>query len=528
MKANRRSLVILSSTALLLVILAWKLDVRATGENVYEQIQRFMEVMQTVSKLYVEDVDAGKMVDGAIRGMLEELDPHSVYIPKESLQEINEQFEGEFEGIGIEFIINNKLPTVVSPIVDSPSERLGLRPGDRITKIEGVSTYGFAEDQVRQKLLGPKGTKVTIEILRPGFDEPFSVTITRDKIPVYSVSAAFMIDRGTGLIKVGRFARTTNEEFVKALTDLKAQGLKRLLLDLRGNTGGYLDQAVEMADHFLGDGKRIVYTRGRIPNSSEDYFATADGSYEQTPLVVLIDHGSASAAEIVAGAVQDWDRGLIVGVTSFGKGLVQQQIPLKDGSALRVTIARYYTPSGRLIQRPYEHGLADYVSAGLDDIDPNAVSDSSFEKPMFMTSGGRKVYGGGGISPDVNVKPEAITLTSLKLIQQQLLFEYGSSYSTLHRELARDFGTFRDRFQVGEEMVNELTKLARSRGIEVVAEHITQDVEFIKRRIKSQIARNIWGTREYYQIEALGDRQVTESRKLFDRAAKIAGLKLEG
>lgn len=528
MKSNRRSLVIFSATALLLLVLAWKLDVRAKGENLYEQIQRFMEVMQTVKKLYVEDVDPGKMVDGAIRGMLEELDPHSVYIPHESLQEINEQFEGEFEGIGVEFIINNKFPTIVSPIADSPSEKLGLRPGDRITKIEGVSTYGFSEDQVREKLLGKKGTKVTIEILRSGFEEPFAVTITRDKIPVYSVTAAFMLDKGTGLIKVGRFARTTNEEFLKALTELQSKGMKRLLLDLRGNTGGYLDEAVEMADQFLGDGKRIVYTRGRIPNSSEDYFATAEGNFERTPLVVLIDHGTASASEIVAGAIQDWDRGLIVGVTSFGKGLVQQQIPLKDGSALRVTIARYYTPSGRLIQRPYEHGLDEYVSEGLDDVDPNTDTDSSSEKPVFMTSGGRKVFGGGGISPDINVKSESITLTSLKLIQNQLFFEFGSTYAAQHPNLSRDFGAFRDRFVVDDKMVADLINLARSRGIEVIDEHITQDDQFIKRRMKSQIARNVWGAREYYQVEALGDQQVTESRKLFDRAAKIAGLKLEG
>ncbi len=528
MKAYRRNLVILSSTALLLLILVWKFDVRATGENIYEQIQRFMEVMQTVKKLYVEDVDASKMVDGAIRGMLDELDPHSVYIPKKSLQEINEQFEGEFEGIGVEFIINNKFPTIVSPIADSPSEKLGLRPGDRITRIEGVSTYGFSEDQVREKLLGQKGTKVTIEILRPGFDEPFAVTITRDKIPVYSIAAAFMIDRGTGLIKVGRFARTTNEEFLKALADLHSQGMKRLILDLRGNTGGYLDQAVEMVDHFLGDGKRIVYTRGRIANASEDYFATAAGDYEQTPLVVLIDHGSASASEIVAGAIQDWDRGLIVGMTSFGKGLVQQQIPLKDGSALRVTIARYYTPSGRLIQRPYEHGVEEYISEGLDDVDPNADNDSSSARPVFMTSGGRKVFGGGGISPDIMVKSETITLTSLKLIQSQLFFEFGSKYVTQHRDLAGDFAMFRDQFQVDEKMVSDLIGLARSRGVEVVDDQVIQDSEFIKRRIKSQIARNVWSSREYYQIEALGDQQVAESRKLFERAAKIAGLKLEG
>lgn len=528
MKAYRRSMVIVSSAALLVFILAWRFDVRATSENIYEQIQRFMEVMQTVKKLYVEDVEASKLVDGAIHGMLEGLDPHSVYISKENLQEINEQFEGEFEGIGVEFIINNKYPTIVSPIVDSPSEKLGLRPGDRIVKIEGVSTYGFTENQVREKLLGRKGTKVTIEILRPGFDEPFAVTITRDRIPVYSITASFMIDEITGLIKVGRFSRTTNDEFKKALLDLRSKGMRRLILDLRGNGGGYLDQAVEMADQFLGDGKRIVYTRGRILNSSEDYFATAEGEFERLPLVVLIDHGSASAAEIVAGAIQDWDRGLVAGVTSFGKGLVQQQVPLKDGSALRVTIARYYTPSGRLIQRPYDQGLHDYITQGLDDLDYNAELDSTLDRPVFMTSGGRKVFGGGGISPDVTVKPETITVTTVRLIQNQLFFEFGSAYASKHPNLKDNFITFREHFTVDDKMMAELVKLARSKGVQVADEHILKDEAFIKRRIKSQIARNLWGSREYHQIEAFGDNQVLEAKKLFEQAAKIAGLKIEG
>jgi carboxyl-terminal processing protease len=528
MKPDRRSFLVISTTMLLFLILAWRFDAQTKTGNIYEQSQRFIEVMRAVKEFYVEDLDTGEMVEGAINGMLERLDPHSVFIPKEKVQEINEQFEGEFEGIGVEFVINNKLPTIISPIAGSPSEKVGLRAGDRIVRIEGVSTYGFTEEQVREKLLGRKGAKVTIEILRPGLEEPVTVTITRDKIPVYSVLAAFMLDARTGLIKVGRFARTTNDEFQKALLDLKAKGMKRLIIDLRGNAGGYLEQAVEMVDHFLGDEKRIVYTRGRTPNSSEDYFATAAGDYEQLPLVVLIDHGSASAAEIVAGAIQDWDRGLVVGQTSFGKGLVQQQIPLKDGSALRVTIARYYTPSGRMIQRSYEYGLETYFAEGLDDRDPNAEADSASGRPVFLTSGGRKVYGGGGISPDVIVKPETISLTAIRLLQQQVFFEYGTTYAAQHRGLASDFQAFRNRFQVDEQMVNDFIGLARRRGIEMNDQHIAQDSGFIKRRIKSELARNLWSTREFYQIEALGDQQVVEARKLFERAAKIAGLKLEG
>jgi len=527
MKQYRR-IMFASACALFVLGLIFKFDVLARGENIYEQIQRFMEVMQAVNRLYVEDVDSQKMVDGAIRGMLEELDPHTVYIPKEQLKEINEQFEGEFEGIGVEFIVNNKFPTIVSPMADSPAEKLGLRPGDQIVKIDGQSTYGFSEEEVRKKLLGAKGSKVIVQILRSGFEDPFEVTITRDRIPVYSITASFMLDDKTGYIKVGLFSKTTGQEFDKALRDLETKGMKQLILDLRGNSGGYLEQAVEMVDKFMEGRKLIVYTRGRIPNSNEDYHSSGEAGYPGISLVVLIDHGSASAAEIVAGALQDWDRGLIVGVTSFGKGLVQQQILLKDGSAVRVTTARYYTPSGRLIQRAYDRGLQDYYSEGRDDLDTNMAADSSSQKPVFLTSGGRKVFGGGGISPDVMVKPTQVTLTTIKLIQGQVFFEYGSAYASKHRELAGDFAAFRDQFQVDEQMMSELLKLARSKGIEINDAHLKQDLAFINLRIKSQVARNLWGAREYYQIEVRGDPQISEAAKLFTQAAKIAGLKMEG
>ncbi|RMF67467.1 MAG: S41 family peptidase [Calditrichaeota bacterium] len=527
MKRFRNQLAGLAVFALFLLVLALKFDVLAKGTNIYDQIQRFVEVMQAVSKLYVEEVDPGQLVDGAINGMLEKLDPHTVYIPKERLQEISEQFEGEFEGIGIEFIVHDKVPMVVSPIAGSPSERLGLRPGDRIVKIEGVSTYGMTEQQIRQKLLGPKGSQVTIQIQRPGLEEPFDVTITRDKIPVYSITVSFMLDDKTGYIKVGRFARTTDEEFENALQELEGQGMKQLILDLRGNSGGYLEQAVEMADKFLDGGKRIVYTRGRIPNSNEDYYSTDEGTHPKYPLIVLIDHGSASASEIVAGAIQDWDRGLIMGVTSFGKGLVQNQISLRDGSAVRITIARYYTPSGRLIQRPYKNGLQDYISEAYDDYDPNSSPDSTAKKPVFKTSSGRKVYGGGGISPDIRLPLHRLSRSTVRLIQNQILFDYAQDFAARHDSLAADFDGFKKRFVVDAKMVGDAVALARRRGVEVDEKEIAGDGEFIKRRIKSQIARHLWGAKEFYEIEVLEDGQVREAVKYFNEAAKLANLTLE-
>lgn len=527
MKAYKKSILSFTILALILVALAFKFVLFATGENIYEQIQRFMEVVQAVNKLYFEEVDSQKLVDGAINGMLEELDPHSVYIPKDHINEITEQFEGEFEGIGIEFIVHEKIPVIISPIANSPSERIGLRSGDRIIEIDGGSTYGITQDGVREKLLGPRGSEVTIKIQRPGIEEPFDVTIVRDKIPIYSVTSAFMIDDKTGYARVGRFAKTTNDEFKAALRQLESENMKRLILDLRGNSGGYLDQAVEMADNFLHGGKRIVYTRGRIPSSNEDYYSTTEATYPELPLIILIDHGSASASEIVAGAIQDWDRGLIVGVTSFGKGLVQHQISLKDGSAVRVTIARYYTPSGRVIQRSYKNGLPDYIAEGYDDVDPNAYSDSTIDKPIYTTSSGRKVYGGGGISPDISIKSNPVTASTVKLIQSQSFFEFGSLYATKHRNLEHDFVEFRDNFEVDEKMVADLIGFAKERGVDVVDKDVDKDLDFIKRRIKSQIARHLWSSKEYHQIEVLGDNQVNEALKHFPEAAKIANLTIE-
>ncbi len=524
MKKYRKRITGISAIIILFVVVNIKFDLLAYGGNIYVQIEKFLEVIKKIQQLYVEEVNPEMLVDGAIKGMLEELDPHSVYIPKERMQVVGEQFEGEFEGIGIEFIIHKKLPTIMSPITGSPSEKMGLRPGDQITSIEGKATYGISESGVREKLLGPMGTQVSMQIQRPGLVEPFEITITRDIIPVNSITIAFMFDDSTGFIKIGRFSKTTNDEFAAAVEELKSKGMKQLLLDLRGNAGGYLDQAVKIVDKFIDGNKRIVYTIGRTPNSSEDYYSTSRASDLTMPLIVLIDHGSASASEIVGGAIQDWDRGLIVGTTSFGKGLVQRQEILKDGSAVRVTIARYYTPSGRLIQRSYKNGIRDYISAGWDDMDPNAIADSTLNKPVFTTNSGRKVFGGGGISPDIIIKSKPLTITTIKLIQNQLFFEYGSQYARNHKKLKKDFQTYRDKFNVSDKMVEEVINLAKSKNIELNEEHILNDDAFIKQRIKSQIARNLWSTREYYHIEVFENGQVQEAIKYFPEAVKLTRL----
>jgi len=496
-----------------------------TRSNVYQEIQRFNEVFNAVSKYYVEEIDNQKLINGAIAGMLETLDPHSVYIPKEQLAEVAEKFEGHFYGIGIEFDIFNKIPTVVSPMPGTPADRLGLRSADQLVAIEGKSTFGFNQEEVRKRLRGPEGSQVRITVRRPGMDDPFEVTITRDKIPITSVETFFMLDQLTGYILVTRFAKTTGEELESAMSKLEKSGMKQLVLDLRGNAGGFLEQAVTVADKFLEHGKKVVYTRGRIAQANDDFFATDDDKHPRLPLIVLMNHGSASASEIVAGAVQDWDRGLVVGETSFGKGLVQSQIGLRDGAAVRITTARYYTPSGRLIQRPYDKGASDYYEEGWDDVDPNAaLADSTKERPTYKTSAGRLVYGGGGITPDYQLKWHRPTQFTVELILKRTFFEYASDFVNRHRQLAADYNNFRQTWQPGEAVLAEYRRKIEAQKIKFDQESWTKDLDFIKQRLKSEIALNLWDRQKWYEIEASNNKQMQEVLRLFPQAQKIAAL----
>ena len=362
------------------------------------------KILNLTQNYYVDEVDVNKLVESAINGMLDELDPHSTYLTVEDQQIVGEEFRGNFEGIGIEFQIINDTIVVVSPIAGGPSESLGILAGDRIIKINGKSSIGITNADVQKKLRGPKDTYVDITIYRPSANTNLDFRIIRDEIPLNSVDVSFMVNDTAGYISVSKFSETTTGEILTHLDALLKKGMLYLILDLRNNPGGLLSQAHQVSDIFIDDEKLIVYTKSRINAFNEELFAEKKYDFEMTPLTILVNRGSASASEIVAGAVQDWDRGLIVGETTFGKGLVQRPFILDDNSAVRITIARYYTPSGRIIQREYKD-KHQYYSEVIDRQDneganfDHSVEDDSL-KSEFKTRGGRAVFSNGGITPD--------------------------------------------------------------------------------------------------------------------------------
>jgi len=506
-----------------------------SGDNIFDQLNKFKDVLSFTEKYYVDNVDSQKLVESAITGMLSDLDPHSVYIPASQLAKVNEEFQGSFEGIGVEYDVLNDTIIVVSPVTGGPSEALGILANDRIVRINDTSAIGIKRDDVPKKLRGPKGTHVRVSIFRPGEKNLFDFDITRDKIPLYSVDASFMVNDQVGYISMNRFSATTHDEFVAALDKLRQVGMKKLILDLRNNPGGYLEQAERVADELLPKGRKIVYTQGRRQEFNEEY-VSAGGRFTDIGLIVLISHGSASASEIVSGAIQDWDRGLIVGETSFGKGLVQRQIELPDKSAFRLTIARYYTPSGRLIQRPYGKDFDDYrkepytknESEG-ENIEHNEEKDST--RPVFKTSGGRKVFGGGGITPDYIVKEGRLTDYTVNLLGKNVFQEFVVGYLETHNKSLRDayekdMSRYLKDYTVTDDVIASFEELAKKKGITVNRDQATTDMKYIKARLKADIARTIWSNEGWYRVmRTEEDEQFGKALTLFPEAEKIAGLR---
>ncbi len=498
----------------------------SSNQNVYkilrEKINVLQQIISYVNHFYFDSVDMDKVMDGAFHGLMEELDPHSTYIPAKEQENIDELFKGKFQGIGIEFDILDGYITVISPVPDSPSDIVGLMSGDKIIAINGEDAYKITKDEVFKKLRGRKGTRVDVTISRIGEREPFDITIIRDNIPIYSVGAATMIDDETGYIFLRRFSATTEKEVKAALEKLKSNGMKRLLFDLRGNSGGYLEQAAAVTDQFITSNDTLVYTVGKVKESNKVFKATVKKGHDDFSVIVLINRGSASASEIVSGAIQDLDRGLVVGETSFGKGLVQRQLPLDSGAAVRITMARYYTPSGRLIQRPYENGndLAYYRE--LYETDRESKIDSLKElRPKYQTKSGRTVYGGGGITPDIFIPfKSSINMETGKVLRnpKRPIFNYASNYASTHSDDFDDFSTFRDSWETSESMLQEFFVHLDGDSIDVITDSLMVDKSYLKNRIKSEIAGTIWGKDEATNVRLGLDNQVLKSIKHFNEA----------
>jgi carboxyl-terminal processing protease len=505
-----------------------------SGDSLREGIRKFNDVLTYTEKFYIEEVDTPLLVEEAIKGMFNQLDPHSVYIPAKQFENIEESFRGDFEGIGIEFQVVNDTLTVVSPITGGPSEALGIMSGDRIIKIEGEDCIGITNEEVRNKLRGEAGTKVSVSIIRTGVEEPIEYVITRDKIPIFSVDSHFMYDDEIGYISVSRFSETTYDELKDALKELNDSGMEQLVLDLRGNPGGYLNQAVKISDLFIDGDKRIVYTRGRKEEFDEDYFASRQSEFEKVPLIILINKGSASASEIVSGAVQDWDRGLIAGETSFGKGLVQRQFPLFDNSAVRLTISKYYTPTGRSIQRNYENKEDYYAELGdREEKESNNITHTAEQdslRPVFTTEGGRTVYGGGGITPDYIIPSEKLTDYTRDLLRNNVFYQFILMYvekngEEINSRFSDDLQKFRRDFSFTTAEQKHFIDFAEAKGVSIIEEDFNTSRDYIFTRLKAQLARNYWKNKGWYTILLDVDTQFLKSVTLFDEAKDLANLK---
>ena len=499
------------------------------SNDLYRKLTTLQEIIGLVNEHYVDPVDWEEVMEGAYDGLLENLDPHSNFIPKERFATIAEEFSGKFEGIGIEFDIIDDWITVIAPVVGSPSERVGLRPGDKIVEIDGQSAYKFSQEKVLHTLRGPKGSTVSIKVRRPGQERPLSFTIVRDNIPIYSVLAAILLEERTGYILINRFSSTTAEEVEAALQELEGQGMSRLLIDLRNNSGGYLEQAVDIVDKFIGNQDTLVFTLGREANMDQVHLGHEAGTHPAYPIVVLINRGSASASEIVAGALQDLDRGLIVGETSFGKGLVQRQWRLNDGSALRVTVGRYYTPSGRLIQRPYGEGSDQYYRDLMTRSHDPAVLDSvRATLPRYYTRSGRVVYGGGGIMPDETI-PWDLKLTdqTRRLLNnpERLFYQYAEQEALGLTGKYADVGAFMADYDLGEGDRKQLQGWLAGQGEEVDEELLEQDWAYISNLVTSEVAGLLWDRAALFRVRLERDNQIQEALKYFGQAEDLLVLR---
>jgi carboxyl-terminal processing protease len=495
-----------------------------TGGSKINSLLDFIELQ------YVDTVNRAQLENKTIASMLKSLDPHSDYIPAEEFDAVNEPLEGNFDGIGVEFNIINDTIRVITPIIGGPSEKLGIKAGDKIIKVSGKNMAGvkITNKQVFEKLRGKSGTQVNVTILRNGEKKPLDFKITRGKIPLYSIDISYILKPQIGYIKISRFAGTTYEEYLSAFNSLSKQGMKKLILDLRGNGGGFLKTAVELSDEFLANGLQIVYTQGRT-HPKKVYNASSRGGFENNELVVLIDEGSASASEIVAGALQDNDRATIIGRRSFGKGLVQDQVDLPDGSAVRLTIARYYTPTGRCIQKSYTNGLEDYYDEEYNRLEHgelyNADSIRIDKTKQYRTPGGKIVYGGGGIVPDIFVPLDSAKYSTVvnRLFYTGILnsftFEYTDNNRAAFISKYKNAANFIQDYSISEKEINALKTYLIAKKATLT---LTGNEHGLAQILKALIGRNLFDKDAYYPILNENDNCIQQAIKVLQKGSKNA------
>jgi carboxyl-terminal processing protease len=504
------------------------LSLSGRDEDVWDRsIAKFSTILSLIEQNYYQDVDSEKLVYSSIRGMLETLDPHSYFLDPDNLSRMREEYTGKYYGLGIQIQKHEDSLVVIAPIEGTPASRLGIQPGDIISTIDGESTKPMSSFDAMQKLRGPKGTKVTITIIREGLDKPIELTIEREEIPLHSVAYSFLITPTTGYIFIRNFAETTTEEFEQKMTDLAGQGMKELILDLRGNTGGPFFQSIALSDEFLPKGDVIVSIKGRNRIYNREFRAQRDGQFENIPLVILINRGSASASEIVSGAVMDNDRGYLVGEDSWGKGLVQTVFPLGENLAVALTTAKYFTPSGRSIQRDYEH-IEDYM------LYKQAPED---KREVRYTAKGRKVLGQGGITPDFEV-PQSLKILTLELMNRGAFFGYARKFSARETPLSKDYAFPGDRansgvsgrlpvgrdFTVGPPILEDFKGYLRTVKIAFDEEKFKEAETEIARELQREIVSSLWGLDEGVRAYRKTDAVVLKALEIMPEAAKfVAG-----
>jgi len=480
--------------------------------DIYQSLRLFNEVLFKLKQNYVTDLDNNKLMKAAINGMLQEVDPHTTYFTPEEFADFTSNTKGEFGGLGIQIDKKGDYITVVSPIEGTPAYKMGIMAGDKLVKVDGVSVVAVSTDEAIKKMRGPKGTHVKITIERPGVKEPLVFDITRDIIKIKSIPYAFKLDNGIGYIRINQFNANTTQELRQNLDRLEEQGIRGLLIDLRYNPGGLLNEAIDTVNEFIGKGKLVVSTKGRIPTSNSEYFTMYDRQRSGYPVIVMINEASASAAEIFAGSMQDWDKALVVGKTSFGKGSVQQLLPLSDGGGIKVTTSKYYIKSGRCIHKE----INDKILRGKEVTDNEKKEiEANAHKEVYKTVKGRTVYGGGGITPDVEIDSPLLTKFGVELRRNNTFFNYAIEYMVKHgHKVSRNF-------KVDDSVMSDFLNYAKAQKIEYNQADLDSTRDFIKVSLASEIISKQYGEDEAYKVGMQLDKQLEDTLLIFDRCKTL-------